>query len=422
MALTNQDWLKAQNSVLGSALIEPKVVRKVMVETCAADYSGACRTVYDAMHQVYLSGKPVDPVSVCALLGPDHRDFVVQLMDVTPTAANIDHYIALCREQAQVLSVREMAQQMAVTEDSETLRSLLDQASARMADKRSVRSVDMTQALTSFYDRHTKPVAHMTLPIPDLNNRVYIEPGDLVVLGGYPSAGKTALALQMAWHWAGKYKVGFYSFETSDKKLFDRQVAAVAGIPLEDIKLNRLGQEEWDKICALSGEITSRRLDLISAAGMTPADIRSLTLCRGYDIIVIDYLQLIQVKGDNRTAVVTGISLALHTLAQSLGVTVVALSQLTRPAPGTTQPTLHQLRESGQIEQDADVVMLLSLEDAQKRTGPRILNVAKNKEGICPKILLAFDGRHQTFHKANPYPTTRKPPQKTPVLAEQPAP
>ena len=422
MAVNHQDWLKAQCSVLGSALIESKVVRLVMVETCAADYSGTCRTVFEAMHQVYLSGKPVDPVSVCALLGPDHREFVVQLMEVTPTAANIDHYIALCREQAQVLSVREMAQQMAVTEDSEALRTLLDQACARMADRRSIHSVDMTQALTSFYERHTRPVAHMALPIPDLNNLVYIDPGDLVVLGGYPSAGKTAMALQMAWHWARKYKVGFFSFETSDKKLFDRQMAAVAGISLEDIKLNRLGQAEWDRICALSGEITSRRLDLISAAGMTPADIRSLTLCRGYEIIVIDYLQLIQGKGDNRTAVVTGISLALRTLSQSLGVTVVALSQLSRPAPGTNQPALHQLRESGQIEQDADVVMLLSLEDPDKRTGPRILNVAKNKEGVCPRIVLAFDGKHQSFYKANSYKPAHKPPQKTPVLSEPPAP
>ena len=400
MAVTNEDWLKAQCSVLGSALIEPKVVRKVMVETAAPDYSGACRTVYEAMHQVYLSGKPVDPVSVGAVLGPEHRAYLVRLMEVTPTAANIDHYITLCREQAQVLSVREMAQQMAAVSDAEALRSLLDQACARMADKRSIRTVDMNQALTSFYERHTSPVAHMALPIPDLNTRVYIEPGDLLVLGGYPSAGKTALALQFAWHFAKKYHVGFFSFETSERKLFDRQMAAVAGIPLEDIKLNRLGQAEWDRICALSGEIASRRLELISAAGMTPADIRSLTLCRGYDIIFIDYLQLIQGRGDNRTAVVTGISLALHTLAQSLGVTVVALSQLARPTPGINQPALHQLRESGQIEQDADVVMLLSLEDPDKRAGNRILNIAKNKEGICPKILLSFDGRHQTFHKA----------------------
>ena len=261
MAVNNQDWLQAQNSVLGAALIEPKVVRKVMMETAPTDYSGACRTVYDAMHQIYLSGKPVDPVSVGALLGPDHREFLVGLMEVIPTAANIDHYITLCREQAQVLAVREMAQAMAATDNSESLRALLDQACARMADKRSVHSVDMAQALDSFYDRHTRPVAHMALPIPDLNDRVYIEPGDLVVLGGYPSAGKTALALQIAWHFAKQYHVGFFSFETSDSKLFDRQMAAITGIPLEDIKLNRLGQEEWIKIYAMSAGV-------IPAAGM----------------------------------------------------------------------------------------------------------------------------------------------------------
>ena len=118
---------------------------------------------------------------------------------------------------------------------------------------------------------------------------------------------------------------------------------------------------------------------------------------RKYDVIIVDYLQLIQCHGDNRTAQVTAISIGLHTLAQTLGVTVVALSQCSRQAPGKKSPTMHQLRESGQIEQDADIILLLSLAEQDKTDGYRVLQIAKNKEGTRGRILLAFDGDHQTF-------------------------
>ena len=123
---------------------------------------------------------------------------------------------------------------------------------------------------------------------------------------------------------------------------------------------------------------------------------------QGYQIIFVDYLQLLQGPGENRTAQVTGISIALHTLAQSMGVTVVALSQLSRQGQQgkNAPPDMSALRESGQIEQDADVVMMLSLADKDNPAGNRELRIRKNKEGTCPNILLAFDGKHQTFSKA----------------------
>jgi len=124
-----------------------------------------------------------------------------------------------------------------------------------------------------------------------------------------------------------------------------------------------------------------------------------MTIMRGYQIIIIDYLQLLQGTGANRTEQVTGISLALHTLAQSMGVTVVALSQLKRKNDDDS-PDMSDLRESGQIEQDADVIMILKLEKKNNPEGPRELYIAKNKEGTCPKIVLDFDGKYQRFTKA----------------------
>lgn len=400
MAVTvDEKWLDAQYSVLGSVLISPEVAPRVMSGTSEKDYSGTCRTVFLAIKKLFLSGAAIDPVSVSGALGPNYRDFLVQLMQITPTAANIDAYITLCREQSRVAAVRELAQKMAVADTSEKLRPLLEKASGLMADKPNLKITTMADALASFMQRHTQKPDYLTWPVRELNDQIYGELGDFFIIAGSPSTGKSAWALQCAWHWAKQYKVGFFSLETSSEKLFDRQMAAAAQINMEVIKRNVLSQAEWDKVCGMNPEITARNLELIPAAGMTPADVRAVTMMRGYQIIFIDYLQLLAASGDNRTAQVTSISIALHTLAQSMRVTVVALSQLARKKEGA--PSMSDLRESGQIEQDADMVMILSLEKKDDPSGNRILHVAKNKEGICPKVMLAFDGKHQTFSKAN---------------------
>lgn len=400
MAVTvDEKWLDAQYSVLGSVLISPEVTPRVMSGTSEQDYSGTCRTVFLVIKKLFLSGAAIDPVSVSGALGPNYRDFLVQLMQITPTAANIDAYITLCREQSRVAAVRELAQKMAEADTSEKLRPLLEKASGLMTDKPNLKITTMADALASFMQRHTQKPEYLTWPVPELNDQIYGELGDFFIIAGSPSTGKSAWALQCAWHWAKQYKVGFFSLETSSEKLFDRQMAAAAQINMEVIKRNVLSQAEWDKVCGMNPEITARNLELIPAAGMTPADVRAVTMMRGYQIIFIDYLQLLAASGDNRTAQVTSISIALHTLAQSMGVTVVALSQLARKKEGT--PSMSDLRESGQIEQDADMVMILSLEKKDDPSGNRILHVAKNKEGICPKVLLVFDGKHQTFSKAN---------------------
>lgn len=400
MAVTvDEKWLDAQYSVLGSVLISPEVAPRVMSGTSEQDYSGTCRTVFLAIKKLFLSGAAIDPVSVSGALGPNYRDFLVQLMQITPTAANIDAYITLCREQSRVAAVRELAQKMMVADTSEKLRPLLEKASGLMADKPNLKITTMADALASFMQRHTQNPDYLTWPVPELNDQIYGELGDFFIIAGSPSTGKSAWALQCAWHWAKQYKVGFFSLETSSEKLFDRQMAAAAQINMEVIKRNVLSQAEWDKVCGMNPEITARNLELIPAAGMTPADVRAVTMMRGYQIIFIDYLQLLAGPGENRTAQVTAISIALHIMAQSMGVTVVGLSQLKRKEDGA--PSMSDLRESGQIEQDADMVMILSLEKKDDPSGNRILHVAKNKEGICPKVLLAFDGKHQTFSKAN---------------------
>lgn len=400
MAVTQEDWLQAQHSVLGAALIDPELIPKVISETSDRDYTGTCQSVYKTMRKLFLAGGTVDVVSIADAMGPSHRQYLIELMDITPTTANIDHYIQLCREQSRILQIRGIAYQLADADHADDIGKLLEQANSLMVDKPSLRIVSMDDALKSFMERHTGDTHYLSWPVHDLDDRIYAELGDFIVIGGYPSTGKSAWVLQCGWHWAKQYKVGFFSLETSSEKLFDRQMSSVARISMDRIKRNDIPQDEWDRVCAMTPEITARNLELIPAAGMTAADIRAVTMMRGYQIVIVDYLQLLQSSGGNRTEQVTAISIALHTLAQSLGVTVVALSQLARQGQQANPSGKAVLRESGQIDQDADIIMILSLEDKDKPDGNRVMSIDKNKEGTCPNILLAFDGKHQTFMKA----------------------
>lgn len=395
-------WLDAQYSVLGSMLISPETVPMVISQTGESDYQGECLTVFKTIRKLFLAGTPVDVVSVSNALGSGYRQFLVQLMDITPTAANLETYLQICRDQSRVCALQDLAQTMATTESIDKLRGAVEQASKIASNRPGLKITTMEDALKSFFARHTGDAKYLTWPVPELNDRLYAELGDMIVIGGYPSAGKTAWAMQCAWHWSQEYKVGFFSLETSSEKLFDRQMASVAQISMDAIKRNSLQTSDWDNVCAMTKSITEHQLELIPSGGMSPEDVRAITVMRGYQIIFVDYLQLLQCSGGSRTEQVTQISIALHTMARSLGVTVVALSQLARQDKQSKNepPDMSSLRESGQIEQDADIIMMLSLRDRDDPAGDRDMRIRKNKEGTCPSIQLAFDGKHQTFAKS----------------------
>lgn len=398
MLVDSSKWADAQYSVLGSALIEPKVVPLVLAQTSERDFSGPCQTVYAAMADVFNSGFPVDVVTVARKLGADYQGFLKQLMDITPTAANVESYITICREQARVLQCREIGKELASSDDSKTVRKLLEDGMNLMSSAQVNRTVNMNDALRRFFDRAEKPVRYLSWPIKELESELHVGAGKFLVLGAEPSVGKTAFALQCAWHWATAGKVGFFSFETDPETLFDRLISGFSGISMEAIKTNRISRKEWERICQATQAITSRKLEIISAAGMTVSDIRAKVMEAGYKVVIIDYLQIVSSKGGSRYEQVTNISIDLHTLAQSLGVTVLALAQLSR-TEDERAPRNSDLRESGQIEQDADVIMMLQLEKRSLPDGPRKLFVTKNKEGQLSQMLLTFDGKHQTFAK-----------------------
>lgn len=399
--MISEEYLRAQHAVLGSVLIEPQLVHKVIGQTRAEYFTGPAKTVYDAMCRLVEEKVPVDVIAVSSALGEEYRSFLVQLMEVTPTAANVDYYLRLCKEQFRVMALQGIGYEMQAARDADELRELLDRANAMMVDKSAMKICSMADGMRTFMERHVGQREYLSWAIPALNKILFCEKGELILLGGYPSAGKSALALQCCWHWAAKIRVGFFSLETNSEKLFDRLMASVSDLTMEQIKRNRISESEWEHICSLSVDVTERDLEFVPASGMTVAQVQSVTAMRQYDLIVIDYVQLLTAEGFNRTEQVTNISLGLHRLAQNMGVTVVGLSQLKRK-DGAEAPSNSDLRESGQLEQDADVVLLLypSPEEEKRRAGVRVLKVEKNKEGPLGRLELDFDGQHQVFRKA----------------------
>ncbi len=400
MRVSGENWLQSQYSVLGSMMLAPEMVPMVLTETSEQDFSGPCLTVYETVRKLFDAGQAVDIVSVNAALGGQYQQFLIQLMEITPSAANIAQYIRLCKEQSRMLAIGTIGDQLASATTLDETQALLEQANKLLAVQSRRKVASMADSLRVFMDKPNVKTSYLSWPLRDFDERIYSGSGDFIILGAEPSVGKTAFALQCAWHWARTKKVGFFSFETSPEKLFDRLMAMVVGIPLSAIKNNAIAHNEWDRVCQAVGEITERKLDLISAAGMKTADIRASILESGYELVIIDYLQLITTKGASRYEQVTNISIDLHNMAQSMGVTIMALSQLSR-SDEDRAPKNSDLRESGQLEQDADVIIMLKLENQSKPSGPRKLFVTKNKEGELFMTILEFDGKHQRFSKAS---------------------
>ena len=418
-----QDMEAAQQAVLGAMLIKPSIVGEILAEVRDEDFvSPTHRMTFQVIRTLFSEGKKPDPIVVLHRLGASDqqpwREYIIDLMDRTPTAANVWEYVPILKEQAKLYHLRLLGERLAQAGSLEDAAKCLADGNAMMVDKPGLRYVTMEQALLDFYDRHKTRKEYLTWGLDKLNDRLFVDRGDMVVLGGYASAGKTLLAIQFAWHWAklGR-KVGFYSLETGAGKLEDRLIAHNMRLDFGKIKRSELTEDDYKALAMASKRLIQPTLEWVPASGMTVDEIRSSALSRGYDAIFIDYLQLIQGdKRRSRAEEVAGISIGLHQLSQSTGITVVALSQLSRPekgGDGVKAPTLASLRESGQIEQDADVAMLLYKEEDTPHSR-RILHIAKNKEGETGKIYLTFDGAHQRLYESvvdAPDPRKRREPE-----------
>ena len=408
--IQSQRLATAQAAVLGAMLIDSDCIADVLADTSEAMFvSSVYRTVYGCIRQLFQEAQPVDPVTVGAALkeraGQDYGELLVQLMDVTPTSANVGSYVEILKRESIVWRLRSIGAALAETEDLPAAEKLMEKANAAMSLKSGVEVWDMTQMWENFCQRHaqTAKTEYIRWGYDFIDERVYTARGDYCVIGGYSSAGKTCLALCMAMKMAQQYRVGFFSYETDKEKLTDRIMSAKAMVGLSDIKQNKLGEKEWEELAYAASSLSRTGLQIMQCSGFTVADIQSVALSRHYDVVFVDYLQLVEAdgrKGWGRPEEVGSISRGLQRMSHEHGITAVVLSQLT-PDDGRKKneaPTMYDLRESRQIAMDADVIFLLYLEDPADRAGPRILKCDKNKDGQAGWYkVMQFQGRIQSF-------------------------
>lgn len=418
----------AQNSVIGSMLIDDRCVPLVLSKLREEDFiDPICRNFFRAIRDLTLENKPVDPVTVMGKLGT--RDGYVQwareVMELTPTAANVEEYISQVLEASMLYRFRELCDLGMKCFDSAQAEELARKMSLVFSATDRMPRMTGAERFMALYEELKNPEKPKYLPwgFPTVDRAAYAELGDMILLGGYSSSGKTLLSILMATAQArAGYKVGYYSLETSPEKMTVRQASALGQIPLERLKKKNLLDSDWERFteAALigSGEGT---FTMMRAAGSSVDDITSDALGHGYQIIYVDYVQQLSVAGmrpDNPRIIVSEVSQRLKRFAQSTGTAVVALAQLSRPEAVLVDdwdergkkvkrkvivaPSMHSFKESGQLEQDADLAFLLWAKDYENNDSNRILKIGKNKEGFRKSVELVFHGETQTMVELEP--------------------
>lgn len=398
---STQGTQEIELGILSTMLQRPDKAGEAFTELSASDFSvEAYGKVFATMDKLHGSGAPVDPVTLEHELGEDFR-IIIRQMGIVGTV-DLPYYVGMLKELKRLELIQPAALNVAYAETYGAAEEQMAELNALFVEKKNMRIVSAVDAASAFCDRaNTVKPEYLRFGMQRLDGILYVELGDMMIVGGYPSSGKTLLSLQMAAELAKKYRVGFFSLETSPAKLTDRLMCHMSRVPLKKIKDRDLGEADWPALIDAADKFSKLQLELIDAGGMTVRDIRALCLSRRYQVIFIDYLQLIAGSGkQSRYEQVTQISQELHSLGRANGVAVIALAQLKRPEKEKGKPvppSMADFRESGQIEQDADCALLVYPSDPNDYRSDRVLYIAKNKEGTRARYELEFDGAIQTM-------------------------
>ena len=393
----------AERSILGSILISPEITGEVLTRIGFNDFvTPKYRHLFQAAAKLYNDGTPIDPVTVLDAAGHGYDKIIQDCMDMTPTAANVFEYARILKEQSALYRLHGLGDALREAANMDAARELVEQAGAVLTDRPGVECLSMAELLTRFFARQTAKPDYIKFGLPALDSTLYVERGSYVLIAARPSTGKTALALQLGCNIAKERRVGFFSFEAGEGVIGDRAVANLYGAKFTDIKRRTLDESARAALMQQVAKSDAVRLpfEFLDCPGMTVQEIRAWTLAHRYDVIIIDYIQLIRpsIRGD-RAEQMQQVSMELRELAKT-GVTVIGLAQLRRADRGSESksPTMSDLKESGQFEQDADVILLMYLKDPDNRASDRYLKVEKNKEGYAGiRCQLRFDGNRQRF-------------------------
>jgi len=433
--------IEAEQSILGSLLIDKDAITKIAdILNSEEFYKDGHHIIYDAIIDLYGDKEPVDLVSLTARLEEKKqlekiggRSYLISLTNNVPTSANIVHYAKIVRKKAvlrKLISTAAEIERLGYKEE-EQIDSLLDEAESKLfgisENFLKPEFTPIKSLLTEAFDRIDEmqkekgKMRGVSTGFKALDNKLAgLQKSDLIILAARPSVGKTSLALDIARNVAVKAKagVGIFSLEMGKEQLIDRLICAQAGINLWKLRTGRLsekdipGQEsDFSRIGHAMGTLSEASIFIDDTPSANVMEIRTkarrLQAEHNLGLIVIDYLQLMEgrigASPDNRVQVVSEISRGLKAIARELNVPVLALSQLSRQVEQRPRsiPKLADLRESGSIEQDADVVMFIYREELYKRdtNRPHIADViiAKHRNGPTGLVSLFFDETTVSF-------------------------
>lgn len=408
------DWLQVQNCLLGAALIDSELVPRIVTELQPEDFSGNGLLIYKAMADLFRqsrSGSDVDAVAVAHYLGDtaEARTLVAHFMGSSPNFSEIDRYISMAREKAKVSRLRSMGAELASASTLDDAIATADAIASQLVERSGLKGYGPEELLDSFSARHKSSHERIEWGLRVVGDYIRLRKGNFLIIGAEPSGGKTAFALEQMWAFSAKRRVLFVSLETDEDTIFDRLISGLTGIPMDDLMDGKLQPQQWAQVKAARDEIVRRNFKILPAAGLSVSGIKAAAIGYRADIVIIDYLQIIQQPGKklSRYEMITDISMGLHILAQSTGLIIIALSQVTNRDPMSRGKPLgiHSARESGQIEADADAILMLDkfVEKDLRESGcsaNRVLRIVKNKNGRCCNIPVSFNGRTQTFARA----------------------
>ena len=423
--------LEAEQSLLGSILIDSRCVADVIGLVMPEDFFlQQNQEIFKVIYTMFNFSQTIDPVTVldkmreAGVYHDNSVDYIKQLMEITPTAANAVRYATIVREKALLrglsqagVDITEMVQAQVGTA-SEMLESAEKKIYALRKGERQDSLEHIGTILHKVYDRLNE-LAQSDSAIPGLSSGLRdldmkingLNKSDLLLVAARPAMGKSAFALNIGANVAKKYNktVAIFNLEMSREQLGMRLLANESFIELQKLATGKLTEEEWVKLGMASASLSQADIRIDDNPTVTVADISAK--CRRLDnlgLVIIDYLQLMNGSGygknnENRVVVVSEISRSLKIMAKELNVPVICISQLSRAVEGRNdkRPILSDLRESGAIEQDADVVMFLYRDEYYNENsedkGVAECIVAKNRHGETGTVRLQWIGQYQSF-------------------------
>ena len=397
-------WKRAQESVIGALLIDPEYSAGLIFQSAKPSHFGETelRHVFEAARELWNENRQLDAVTILDRAGSEYEQLLRDCMINTPTARNLPAWLEICQDSARLTAMQAEALAIVNADRAGDAAAAWERMGTMLQDADQGEDLSLGELIGDYCDRmqDKRPVRYLNWGIESLDRDLYVSGGQFGVIAADSSVGKTALALQFAYHMAADgHRVGFFSLETPKENLEDRLLAQyqVAGIPLPSTKRKKLTDEDL-RAAGEAGMRSDQIYLRILRNYETLERIRAKTIQRRFDVIFIDYVQLIDAPGRERWDIVTNISMGLHRMAQQLGITVIGLSQITPAVKGQKAPTKDDLRESRQLKQDADFILLL-YPDTEEGVPPtaRVLEIAKNKDGRCARLRMDFEPEHMTF-------------------------